>query len=81
MRAAADLTEEGGAKVVRDVVVPQMTDLEINGRDGIESVWDHDFTKGMVEFLKGYEKAPIASVQDIVDFNGKHANLELPSGE
>jgi len=47
------LIEKPGAKVVRDINVPQMADLEIEGRDGIEEIWDHDFREGMSEFLSG----------------------------
>jgi amidase len=66
---------------VRDVNVPQMADLEIEGRDGIEEIWDHDFREGMSEFLSGFVNAQVATVEDIVKFNTEHADLELPASK
>ena len=40
----------------------------------------HDITPAMEKFLKLFENAPVKNVRDIVEFNRKHADLELPPG-
>jgi amidase len=35
----------------------------------------------MADFLAGYEGSAVKSVEDIVEFNTKHADLELPEGK
>ncbi|KAI1378149.1 amidase signature domain-containing protein [Hypoxylon crocopeplum] len=76
--AAATLIENNGAKVVRNAVLLQYSELEFNGKEAIEQVWDHDFASGLEEFLKGYHDAPIKNLKDLVRFNEEHADLELP---
>ncbi|KAJ8130466.1 hypothetical protein O1611_g3163 [Lasiodiplodia mahajangana] len=75
---AARLIEKGGGNVARDVAMIQCEELEIEGREGIDQVWDHDFASGLEEFLKGYKYSPIKNVEDLVHFNERHADLELP---
>ncbi|CZR50216.1 uncharacterized protein PAC_00088 [Phialocephala subalpina] len=51
--AASDRIEQSGAKVVRDVKLILYQALEINGRDALEEVWDHDFQQNIARFLEG----------------------------
>lgn len=76
--AAADLIEQEGGKVVRDAFLFQYSALEINGKPGIDQVWDHDFAGCLEEFLAGYENAPIKTLADLVRYNEEHADTELP---
>ena len=66
---------------MRNVELPKWSDLEFEGRDGLDAIWDHDFCSNMEEFLRGYIDPPIKSVADIVKYNSAHQELELPSGE
>lgn len=76
--AASNLIEQLGAKVVRDVKLIPYSALEINGRDALEEVWDHDFQQNIARFLEGYVDPPIKSVNDLVEYNRKHHEKELP---
>ncbi|KAI1119751.1 amidase signature domain-containing protein [Nemania abortiva] len=75
---AANLIEAGGGKVARDAVMIQYEELEIEGKEGIDKVWDHDFAAGLEGFLRGYQDSPIKNLEDLVRFNEEHADLELP---
>ena len=78
--AAATLIEASGAKVVRNVQLPRWSEIEFEGKEGLDTIWDHDFCKNMEEFLKGYIEPPVSSVADLVQYNSAHQDVELPAG-
>jgi hypothetical protein len=41
----------------------------------------HVFEQNVNEFLQLYETSEIRSVRDIIEYNKKHADKELPTGE
>ena len=60
--------------------LPKWSELDIEGKEGIEAIWDHDFCHNIEDFLKGYIEPPVSSVADIVQYNSAHKDLELPAG-
>ena len=61
--------------------LPQWSELDFEGKQGLDAIWDHDFCSNMEEFLDGYIDPPVKSVADIVKFNSEHAAQELPKGD
>ncbi|KAK2593441.1 hypothetical protein QQS21_008858 [Conoideocrella luteorostrata] len=77
---AANRIEAKGAKVVQNAVLLQYDDFDLDGYDGLEGIWDHDFATELEKFLAAYKDTSISSVADLVQFNNDHANVELPPG-
>lgn len=46
--------QKAGAHVVKDVVLPQCSDLTWKGEDALELLWIHDFKQAMDAFLSRY---------------------------
>jgi hypothetical protein len=79
--AAIKFIEDHGGLVTKDVYLPPLSTLNFDGQDGLAMIMETDFPDAMEKFLSGYVDSSIKSVQDIVDFNDAHADLELPAGK
>ncbi|KAG6357654.1 hypothetical protein INS49_013533 [Diaporthe citri] len=78
MEAAISKIEKCGAAVVRSVPFPSMDQLVLDGDDALEQLWNYDFSDEWEIFLRGYQNSEIKSLRDIVEFNKKNADKELP---
>ena len=72
--------ENSGAHVVKDVVLPQCSELTWEGEDALEVVWNHDYKNAMEKFLAQYAESPIRTVEEVIQFNKDHKEQELPPG-
>ena len=72
---------ESGGVVVEDVVLPQVSDLVWEGEDALEQIWGKDAKSGLESFLAEYEDAQVRTVEELVQFNKDHADVELPPGQ
>ena len=75
------IMETAGARVVDDVVLPQCSNLTWKGEDALETLWNHDYKKAMDTFLSFYHETSIRTMEDVIQFNLEHAELELPPGK
>ena len=73
--------ETAGARVVKNVVLPQCDHLTWKGEDALETLWNHDYKKAMDKFLSLYHETSIRTMEDIIQFNLEHADKELPPGK
>ncbi|KAK5062767.1 hypothetical protein LTR84_004842 [Exophiala bonariae] len=81
LRAQIDKIEKDGAKVVRDVNVAKTFDLEFEGKCGLEAIWDYEFPGALAKFFDFYQDSSIKTLQDLIQFNNDHPDLELPKGK
>ncbi|PVH72325.1 amidase signature enzyme [Cadophora sp. DSE1049] len=53
------------AMVHEDVPFASMDDLNYNGEDALEQLWNHDFAADWAEYLKSFDNALIRSIADM----------------
>ncbi|KAK0123882.1 hypothetical protein ONS95_008874 [Cadophora gregata] len=70
---------DAGVMVQEDVPFPSMDDLNYNGEDALEQLWNHDFAAEWAAYLEFFDKPQIRSIADMVEFNNQNADKELPS--
>jgi len=78
IRASISKMEVAGAKVVRNVTLPTVFDFEFKGREGLESIWNYEFKSAVEKFFQGYVDPPVKSLEDLIQFNIDHKDIELP---
>lgn len=76
-----EVMQKTGAHVVKNVVLPQCSDLTWKGEDALEMLWNHGYKKEMGSFLSRYLEAPIRTMEDLIQFNLEHKDVELPDGK
>ena len=81
LRAQIDKIEGSGAKVVRNVTVARTFDIEYEGKCGLETIWNYEFPGALAKFFEFYQGSSIKTLEDLVQFNTDHQDLELPKGE
>lgn len=62
----------------RPVPLTSMDELVLDGNDALEQIWNHDFSAAWEEYLRGFEGIGIKSIHDIIGFNKRNAEKELP---
>jgi hypothetical protein len=76
----AEITSDPtGVKEMEDLV-SKCNFLLSNGSPGLTDT-GRDIGPAMEKFLALLENPPVKNVRDIIEFNRKHANLELPPGQ
>lgn len=69
---------ELGATIHEHVPFTSMDELQFEGGDALEQLWNHDFEKAWEDYLKFFRNPPVKNIADIVAFNKKNAERELP---
>ncbi|TVY78524.1 putative amidase [Lachnellula suecica] len=78
--SAIETIRKSGGVVIEDVVLPQVADLLWEGEDALEFIWGKDLKSNLESFLAEYEDAEVRTVEELVQFNKDHADVELPPG-
>ncbi|KAK8152749.1 amidase signature domain-containing protein [Phyllosticta citribraziliensis] len=77
--AAVQRVREQGAIVSYPVQAPSPQIFQDSERDSFEAVTHHEFKELSADYLANLETSRVHSLPDIVDFNTKHADVELSS--
>ncbi|KAJ5609522.1 hypothetical protein N7528_010089 [Penicillium herquei] len=75
---AMNLIAQGGGKVVQDISLISYDELQFEGLDGLDQIWNHDFAHCFTSFVQGYVDPPVRSVEDMIAFNIRNAEKALP---
>ncbi|KAL6824616.1 amidase signature enzyme [Trichoderma sp. SZMC 28015] len=69
---------ESGAKVTENVVLPQVDEIVWEGEDALETVWNSYLGGEINSFLKEYTESSVRTVEQLIQWNSDHKDLELP---
>ncbi|KAJ5709046.1 hypothetical protein N7493_010380, partial [Penicillium malachiteum] len=75
---AMDMIAEGGGKVVQDISLISYDELQFEGSDRLDQIWNHNFAHLFASFVQGYVDPPVNSVEDLINFNIRNAKKALP---
>ncbi|KAH6631037.1 amidase signature domain-containing protein [Chaetomium sp. MPI-SDFR-AT-0129] len=77
LNKAIDLVEKAGARVKRDIPLRKFSPEDDDMFDAILAIDTHNLFPG---FINGLDHSPVKTMQDLVDFNKKHADICLQPG-
>ncbi|MCJ1378434.1 hypothetical protein MMC17_001532 [Xylographa soralifera] len=60
------------------VPLPNGDDLELDGADCLQTLWTGYFKRDFENYTSGLDESQVYTLQELVDFNLKHADQELP---
>ncbi|KAF7958928.1 hypothetical protein EAE96_002454 [Botrytis aclada] len=69
---------EHGATSHEDVPLTSMDELQLDGHDAIDQIWNHDYAKTWNKFLENFPSSSMKSIAHIVEFNKFNAKVALP---
>ncbi|KAI4111248.1 MAG: hypothetical protein LQ339_000709 [Xanthoria mediterranea] len=60
------------------VPLPNGNDLEFNRADSLSTLWTGHFKGVFEDYTAGLENSPVYTLEELVEFNRKHSETELP---
>ncbi|KAF7928413.1 uncharacterized protein EAE98_005469 [Botrytis deweyae] len=70
---------EHGATLHKNVPMTSVDELQLDGDDALDQLWNHDFAKAWEKFLKNFPSSLMKSIADILKFNKLNAKVALPA--
>lgn len=67
--------------MTKNVVLPQVDEITWAGEDALETVWNSYLGGEMNSFLSEYTESSVRTVEQLVQWNSDHKDLELPPGK
>ncbi|KAL6693351.1 amidase signature domain-containing protein [Trichoderma pleuroticola] len=67
-----------GAEVTENVVLPQVDEMAWEGEDALETVWNSYLGGEINSFLNEYTESSVRTVEQLIQWNSDHKDLELP---
>ncbi|KAH6868972.1 amidase signature domain-containing protein [Thelonectria olida] len=77
-RKAYDLIKTKANKFVNNIDLITVDAFEFEGKDSTDVVTMADMKKDLTAYLQDLEESEMRTITDIIDFNDKHAEKELP---
>ncbi|KAF7938251.1 hypothetical protein BELL_0526g00060 [Botrytis elliptica] len=72
---------EHGATLHKNVPMTSVDELQLDGDDALDQLWNHDFAKAWEKFLKNFPSSSMKSIADILKFNKLNAKVALPAAK
>ncbi|QYT03683.1 Amidase domain-containing protein [Trichoderma simmonsii] len=72
---------KSGAEVTENVVLPQVDEIAWEGEDALETVWNSYLGSEINSFLNEYTESSVRTVEQLIQWNSDHKDLELPPGK
>lgn len=79
--SAIKTVRDSGGVVVENIVLPQVAELVWEGKDALERIWGKDLKSHLESFLAECEDAQVRTIEELVQVNKDHADVELPPGK
>ncbi|KAF7893075.1 uncharacterized protein EAF02_000613 [Botrytis sinoallii] len=70
---------EHGTTLHENVPMTSVDELQLDGDDALDQLWNHDFAKAWEKFLKNFPSSSMKSIADIMKFNKLNAKFALPA--
>ncbi|KAI1736309.1 putative glutamyl-tRNA amidotransferase subunit A [Xylaria scruposa] len=67
--------------VVKNVTLPPLKDLEVDGMSQIQRVMDSQFQATLESYLQGLDESKVRTLAEMIQFMRDHADLEFPPGK
>ena len=62
-------------------MLPQVDEISWEGEDALETVWNSYLGGEINSFLGEYTESPVRTVEQLIQWNSDHKDLELPPGK
>ncbi|KAF5878209.1 putative amidase family protein [Botrytis fragariae] len=72
---------EHGATFHENIPLTSVDELQIDGDDALDQLWNHDYAEAWEKFLKNFPRSSMKSIADIVKFNKLNAKVALPAAK
>ncbi|TGO86647.1 hypothetical protein BPOR_0287g00110 [Botrytis porri] len=70
---------EHGATLHESVPLNSVDELQFDGDDALDQLWNHDYAKAWEKFLENFPSSSMNSIAEIVKFNKLNAKVALPA--